>query len=148
MCTTPARIESEYATFCHTWCRAPGSSGGGAFRGKCQASARGLTRTCDTYLAQVDFASEAAALLAAGNTPRLSHTQYLAMAMRHRFCVVAAGDFAATHKITEAMALGAAGGCLPLFVVPQVRSPSPPSLSPQQHHSSAISCTCGVGGWR
>ena len=38
--------------------------------------------------------------------------------MSHRFCLVAPGDFVATHKITEAVALGGAGGCIPLFVLP------------------------------
>ena len=32
--------------------------------------------------------------------------------------IVAPGDFVSTHKITEAMALGGSGGCIPLFVLP------------------------------
>ena len=50
---------------------------------------------------------EADDLLAATRTPRLAHADYLALAMAHRWCVVAPGDFVATHKISEAMALGA-----------------------------------------
>ena len=48
----------------------------------------------------------------------LPHAEYLRLAMSHRFCLVAPGDFVSTHKITEAIALGAAGGCIPLFVIP------------------------------
>ena len=40
----------------------------------------------------------------------MSHDEYLQLAMSHRFCLVAPGDFVSTHKITEAIALGAAGG--------------------------------------
>lgn len=52
------------------------------------------------------------------DTRRLPHTTYLAMAMAHRFCLVAPGDFVSTHKVSEAMALGGAGGCIPVFVLP------------------------------
>ena len=37
--------------------------------------------------------------------------------MGHRFCVAAPGDFVSTPKITEYVAMGAAGGCLPLLVI-------------------------------
>eukprot|EP00966_Prymnesium_polylepis_P111392 2576318-Prymnesium_polylepis.1 len=54
----------------------------------------------------------------ARDTRRLPHAEYLALAMSHRFCLVAPGDYPSTHKITEAMALGGAGGCIPVFVLP------------------------------
>ena len=38
--------------------------------------------------------------------------------MSHRFCLVAPGDFTSTHKITETIAIAAAGGCLPVLVLP------------------------------
>eukprot|EP00310_Coccolithus_braarudii_P011385 CAMPEP_0183374166 /NCGR_PEP_ID=MMETSP0164_2-20130417/113678_1 /TAXON_ID=221442 /ORGANISM="Coccolithus pelagicus ssp braarudi, Strain PLY182g" /LENGTH=187 /DNA_ID=CAMNT_0025551167 /DNA_START=206 /DNA_END=769 /DNA_ORIENTATION=- len=47
------------------------------------------------------------------------HAEYLSKALGHRFSIVAPGDFVATHKITEAVALGAAGGPLPVFVLPK-----------------------------
>ena len=52
---------------------------------------------------------------------RLLHGEYLKLAMSHRFCLVAPGDFVASHKITEAIAIGGAGGCIPVFVVPHER---------------------------
>lgn len=51
------------------------------------------------------------------DTRRLRHAEYLATAMRHRFCLVAPGDFASTHKVTEAMSIGGNGGCIPVFVL-------------------------------
>ena len=38
--------------------------------------------------------------------------------MQHRFCLVAPGDYPSTHKVSEALVLGGAGGCIPVFVVP------------------------------
>jgi hypothetical protein len=38
--------------------------------------------------------------------------------MSHRFCVAAPGDYPSTPKITEFIVIGAAGGCLPVLVVP------------------------------
>ena len=45
---------------------------------------------------------------------------YFAQAMRHRFCLAVPGDFLSTPKVTEFVAVGAAGGCVPVVVVPQV----------------------------
>ena len=61
--------------------------------------------------------------------------RYFKAAMGHRFCLAAPGDFVSTPKITEYVAMGAAGGCLPLLVLdgpaagtlPSISSPSPPS---------------------
>ena len=53
----------------------------------------------------------------AQNRGRLSHEEYLSLARSHRFCLVAPGDFVSTHKITEALALGGSGGCIPVFVL-------------------------------
>lgn len=46
---------------------------------------------------------------------------YLRDSMSHRFCLVAPGDWWSTKKITETVALGAAGGCLPVLVAPTLR---------------------------
>ena len=114
---------------------------------------------CQKYRT-VDFDSERADM--ARDTRRLPHAAYLELAMSHRFCLVAPGDYPSTHKarrsltcgrsITtlpyahnsppvnprwtprdaprtnlvthrmvrshEAMALGGAGGCIPVFVLP------------------------------
>ena len=47
-----------------------------------------------------------------------SKETYLQHAMSHRFCLVAQGDFVGTPKITEMIAVGAAGGCIPVIVLP------------------------------
>jgi hypothetical protein len=37
--------------------------------------------------------------------------------MGHRFCLIVHGDLAGTPKIGEAVNIGSAGGCFPIFVV-------------------------------
>ena len=67
------------------------------------------------------FLNFTATFRAAGQLAAVSHrldrTEYLRQAMRHRFCIVAPGDYASTAKITEGILIAAAGGCLPLLVV-------------------------------
>ena len=78
---------------------------------------RNFNRACLLHSAMaVDFAAEAADM--ARSSRRLSHAEYLSHGLSHRFCLVAPGDFVSTHKITEAMAVGGAGGCIPVFVMP------------------------------
>ena len=48
---------------------------------------------------------------------KLTQPEYFREAARHRFCLAAPGDFVSTPKITEFVAVGAAGGCLPLLVL-------------------------------
>ena len=36
--------------------------------------------------------------------------------MAHKYCLVVPGDFPGTPKIAEMLALGGAGGCIPVFV--------------------------------
>ena len=43
--------------------------------------------------------------------------RYYSHSFGHKFCVAAPGDFVSTPKITEYVAMGAAGGCLPLLVL-------------------------------
>ena len=79
---------------------------------------RGFRAACAAVRrAGVDFANELADMR---QSRRLAHAEYLRLAMRHRYCVVARGDFPSTHKITEALALGGSGGCIPLYVAPRV----------------------------
>ena len=55
------------------------------------------------------------------DTRVLSHDKYLTLAFAHRFCLIAPGDTPSTHKVAETMAIGGAGGCVPVFVVPAGR---------------------------
>ena len=52
------------------------------------------------------------------DTKLLSHDEYITMAFTHRYCLVVPGDYSSTHKIFETIAVGGAGGCVPVFVVP------------------------------
>ena len=66
-----------------------------------------------------------------GRRQKAAHGQpndaYLGRAMAHRFCLVAPGDFWSTKKIAETVAIGGAGGCIPIIVVPppHTKRPSP-----------------------
>jgi hypothetical protein len=57
---------------------------------------------------------------------KLSETKYIENAFNHRFCIVAPGDFFATHKIAESIVIGGMGGCIPIIVV----SPKPSTMLP------------------
>jgi hypothetical protein len=48
---------------------------------------------------------------------RWTDSEYYAQAMGHRFCLIVHGDLAGTPKIGEAVNIGSAGGCFPIFVV-------------------------------
>ena len=76
---------------------------------------RHLLKMCGAH-AKINYTEELPAMVR--DTRQLTHAEYLRLAMRHRFCLVAPGDFTSTHKITEAVALGAAGGCVPVLVLP------------------------------
>lgn len=113
VCASASRVANEWQSFCRGWC---GSQRGSYMR--CSGSAAMLQKQCERhYAGRVNFTDERADLLAASRRGRLSHEEYLRMASSHRFCLVAPGDFVSTHKITEAMALGGAGGCIPVFVL-------------------------------
>ena len=73
-----------------------------------------LKRYCKSHK-HVDFAAELPDMAAAAR--KLPQSEYFDMAMGHRFCLAAPGDFVSTPKITEFVALGAAGGCLPVLVL-------------------------------
>ena len=85
---------------------------------QCAGSPAKLRSQCrNFYLNYVNYTDERQDLLAASRRGRLSHEEYLAMTTSHKFCLVAPGDFVSTHKITEAMAVGGSGGCIPVFVL-------------------------------
>ena len=50
-----------------------------------------------------------------------SETDYLSRSLGHRFCLVVQGDFPGTPKIAEMLAMGGAGGCIPVFVMKLTR---------------------------
>ena len=73
------------------------------------------------------------------DTRSLPHAEYLRLAMGHRFCLVAPGDYPSTHKVAEAMALGGSGGCIPVFVVPE-------QAGGRAGHPTCRACSPSVGG--
>lgn len=83
----------------------------------CSASAEALTSACRRGgYKHVDWRGELKDMQR--DTRKLARDEFVAHSMRHRFCVVAAGDFISTPKTGETIAIAAAGGCLPLFVLP------------------------------
>ena len=72
-------------------------------------------RQCLPYMA-TNFSAIYRAASAHFENKGLSQADYYAKAMAHRFCIVAPGDYVSTRKVTESIAIAAAGGCLPLFV--------------------------------
>ena len=121
------RNVSFFRTFCHQRCVPLNNPGidptkaamcGVSDRLPLPAARAQFHRLCSKYRS-IDFASELPHMLR--DTRKLPHAVYLSYAMSSRFCLIAPGDFESTHKITEAMALGGAGGCIPIFVI-QARS--------------------------
>jgi hypothetical protein len=82
--------------------------------GRCVSGILRLKRDCKHYK-HVDFEDELPDM--AKSAINLPSHKYYEHAMGHRFCVAAPGDFVSTPKITEYVAMGAAGGCLPLLVI-------------------------------
>jgi len=106
-----------WGSMCHPFC--PNAS-------KCTSSRKvgggyshNFLSSCRSYK-HIDFKVELPDMMR--DSRRLDHTAYLQHTMSHRFCLIAPGDFVSTHKISEAMALGGAGGCIPLFVIPASRA--------------------------
>ena len=117
---------------CLPYCR-PGAqlanASASAVAGVCGASLRWspkqnlarLQRDCKSY-AHVQFTPGLLADMHRDASLDWSYDAYLKQAMGHKFCLVARGDMPGTPKINEMIAMGGAGGCLPLFVV-NVRPP-------------------------
>eukprot|EP00900_Chrysochromulina_parva_P022271 jgi/Chrpa1/4678/Chrysochromulina_OHIO_Genome00001508-RA len=82
--------------------------------GRCVSGILRLKKDCKHYK-HVDFENELPDM--AKSAINLPSHKYYEHAMGHRFCVAAPGDFVSTPKITEYVAMGAAGGCLPLLVI-------------------------------
>ena len=81
---------------------------------RCISGLVALKKTCRHYK-HINFEEELPDM--ARSAVNLPSTAYFQHAMGHKFCVAAPGDFVSTPKITEYVAMGAAGGCLPLLVV-------------------------------
>ena len=79
-----------------------------------------LSSMCTPY-AEVDFGAEETSMRSAAERSG-SREQFLQAAARHRFCLVAQGDPGGTSKVAETIALGGAGGCIPVFVLYSARS--------------------------
>ena len=106
ICTQPERWEAERTTFCQKDC--------GTTR-TCKSSVQAMQRECRFYK-KVPWDDELPDVPATNRA--LPKESYFKAAMGHRFCVIAPGDYPSTPKITEFVAVGAAGGCLPVVVVP------------------------------
>ena len=115
-----AQNNSFWLTHCHNVC---------GTTSKCMASRRispknnmaGFVRAClkmkqGRLMRLANFTAELPDMIR--DTRRVPHGEYLRLAMSHRFCLIVPGDWVSTHKVTEAMALGGAGGCIPVFVAP------------------------------
>lgn len=82
----------------------------------CKAS----SRTVPGGFANLDWAKEREAIDKASVT--LDSDAYGAAVMRHRFCLVAPGDYQTTPKTNEYILAAAQGGCVPVLVVPDCTS--------------------------
>ena len=112
VCSSRERISREYASYCYAngWECRPRDPGP-----PCMVrDAKTLRRHCNAYKG-LDWK----ALLpdVRRDARRLTFPAYLAAARSHRFCLAAPGDFSSTPKITEFIAVGASGGCIPVIVV-------------------------------
>ena len=107
------RVEEAGKQLAHKLAKRDGSEQSAQVRMRCK-SRSSLRRYCKSHTG-VDFASELPDMAAAAR--KLPQHKYYQLAMSHRFCVAAPGDFVSTPKITEFVALGAAGGCLPVLVI-------------------------------
>lgn len=124
-CDQPiAQLAKENNSFWLTHCRAfcgPKTTCMSSARRKPKANMQGFLKACarmrsPRLIQGVNFSEELPDILR--DTRKVSHSEYLSMAMNHRFCLIAPGDWVSTHKVTEAMAIGGSGGCIPVFVVP------------------------------
>jgi hypothetical protein len=122
--------QSELKNFCHGLCgrqQLLGGTGHGSTRSvgvKCLNPAWTSSKMRDflqnqicPHYRSVDFDTELPDMIR--DTRQLGHADYLREAKGHRFCLVAPGDFVSSHKIAEAIAIGASGGCVPVFVLPE-----------------------------
>ena len=115
-----AALMSESLDFFRDWCKpfcgqnAPCGWSGDSV----QSLRKRLSSTCRKYIG-VNYTDELADMLR--DTRRMSHADFLRESWRHRFCLVTPGDWdAASPKISESIAVGGAGGCIPVLIVPSL----------------------------
>ena len=132
---------SFFINACKSSCGA-GAQCGASERSTPDQNLQRLSRKCKRYKT-VDFEAEASDY-ARDSALRWSDRQYLREAMQHRFCLIARGDFPSTPKIAELLAVGAAGGCLPVFVLDFPRSSTRPSQAAVQ---GAMARTLPFSSW-
>ena len=82
--------------------------------GRCSHGIVSLRRMCRSYR-NINWKDELPDM--AKSAVNLPPQRYFAHAMGHKFCLAAPGDFVSTPKITEFIAMGAYGGCLPVLVL-------------------------------
>ena len=82
--------------------------------GRCSHGIVSLRRMCRSYQG-INWKDELPDM--AKSAVNLGPAQYFQNAMGHKFCLAAPGDFVSTPKITEFVAMGAYGGCLPVLVL-------------------------------
>lgn len=117
----------QFLSYCHPWCYEGESAfikytdgtrrpppcrhrNGNALRKDCHAHGKLGVRFTPALISALNLSRHA-------RTHRVPYPEYVAEAMRHRFCLVAAGDFPGTPKLADFAIYGAAGGCVPLIVI-------------------------------
>ena len=127
VCASPARISSEYRTFCRN-----GDIGQRFSCGRENGSSApcGATRAAQLKIQCKAYAQESmslpwsSSLLASirRDARILPREEYLREALAHRFCIAAPGDMASTPKIAEFVGVGGARGCIPVIVLSRLGS--------------------------
>ena len=129
VCRRPMRwLREQSNSFFINACKSSCGAGAPCGASEHNTPAQNLQRLlykCKRYKT-VDFQAEASDY-ARDAALRWSDRQYLREAMQHRFCLIARGDLPSTPKIAELLAVGAAGGCLPVFVLGFPRNSTRPS---------------------
>jgi hypothetical protein len=118
ICTSDSAIEANHTSFCRERCAAESRHQGHVPTRTCMRSAEELRRTCRSYRGVDWELVHAAPARAVGLGGRISVGSFLGKGLAHRFCVASPGDLLYTPKTSEAVALAAAGGCVPLLVLP------------------------------
>lgn len=118
ICDHPERLDVEFKTYCAPYCGGIGTTPSNPCR---RRNANLLKKDCARFRQYGVNATRHLNQLNANRTRQSGHLPYdswLREAAAHRFCVVARGDHPGTPKLADFVLLGAAGGCIPLVVVP------------------------------
>lgn len=145
----PATMHNSfYHTFCHeacghrshsyahastqilqTWYQKNNKSCiGGNLHDPIQTSANTLRNRCKSYNA-TQIAIEKQHILRDTRRGIKDRESFLNLAGNHKYCLVAEGDPGNSAKITETVALGGAGGCIPVYVLSTVKKHRAPKSS-------------------